>query len=190
MPDTPSSTPTPVTPERSQPFLIDEAAHAGYRVFGVVRIGRAPECTVMVTDPTVSRLHAEVWAEDDKVFIRSLGSNGTRINGNRVPGTWELEEGDQVDVGWTSFRFTAQPLPFGIHGASRGIASAARRTEADPTQVTRGDEKRGTGLVGETASDLPAIRHHGGGISRRRSILIGGVSLAIALAAVAVFVLR
>ena len=186
----PPPSPAPAVPDRGQPFLIDEAAHAGYRVFGVVRIGRAPECTVIVTDPTVSRLHAEVWAEGEKVFIRSVGSNGTRINGNRVPGKWELEEGDKVDVGWTSFRFTAQPLPSGIHGASRGIASAARPLDADPEQVANVDGQRETIVVGNTAPDLPAIRVNRGPRSKTLFFVAGGVSLAIALAVAAVFALR
>ncbi len=171
-----------------QPFLIDEAARAAFRIFGVMRIGRAPENTVMVTDPTVSRLHAEVWVEGGKAFIRSLGSNGTRINGTRVPGTWELEEGDQVDIGWTSLRYTAQPLPFGIHGAKRGIAGAAQRSAATSSQVASSDGMRETVLEGRTVPRLDPILEDRGPRSRTRVLLIGGVLLTFAAAAV--FALR
>ena len=152
-----------------------------------MRIGRAPENTVMVTDPTVSRIHAEVWAEGGKSFIRSLGSNGTRINGTRVPGTWELEEGDQVDIGWTSLRFTAQPLPFGIHGTKRGIASAAQRSAATPSQVASSDGMRETVHEGKTAPGLDTIQKDRGPVWTRAWV-IGGVVLAVAAASV--FALR
>src|SRR5512147_3193676 len=50
-------------------------------------VGRAVECDVPVFDPTVSRHHAELTAEDDGdgVRVKDLGSsNGTSINGVRV----------------------------------------------------------------------------------------------------------
>jgi adenylate cyclase len=50
-------------------------------------VGRAVDCDVPVFDPTVSRHHAELTAEDDGdgVRVRDLGSsNGTSINGVRV----------------------------------------------------------------------------------------------------------
>jgi pSer/pThr/pTyr-binding forkhead associated (FHA) protein len=106
---------------------MDASAHTAYRLTGVVRIGRAPENTIVITDPTVSRIHAEVWLQDGRLLLRSLGSNGTRVNGDRVPGTWELAEGDTIDVGWTSFVFTTRPLPLGVHPASRGMAAVTRK---------------------------------------------------------------
>lgn len=173
----------------TQPFLIDESAHTAYRLKGVVRIGRAPENTIMVTDPRVSRLHAEVWMEGEIVFLRSLGSNGTRINGKRVPGTWELEEGDQVEVGWTTFRYTAQPLPLGVHSASRGIASAVRRSDTEAA-LAGGDVQQGTVHVGKTAPSLPPIGEvPASGVSRRVWMVVFGILTAAALAVLAALVL-
>lgn len=51
----------------------------------------------------LSRMHAEVWAEDGKVFIKDVkSSNGTFINGNRLSpeaaesDVFELHSDDQV----------------------------------------------------------------------------------------------
>lgn len=155
--------------EHAECFLVDEAAHTAFRVHGIVRIGRAPENTIMITDPTVSRLHAEVWKEGALVYLRSLGSNGTRINGNRVPGQWELVEGDRVDVGWTSFVYTARALPMGVHSASRGIAGAVRPAEAAPPSDA--------GSVLETRTS-PALRTVGSGTRKR----VSAIGLALILA--------
>lgn len=151
---------------REDSFFVDESAHTAYRLAGVVRIGRAPENTIVITDPTVSRLHCEVWPDGERLKLRSLGSNGTRINGNRVPGTWELEEGDRVDVGWSSFLFTSLQLPLGVHPASRGIASAARRSAAEPSQVASSNPGRDTLLVAATAPGLDPIRLERKGLPR------------------------
>ena len=62
-------------------FTLDDRAIAG----------AATEAAIVVQDPTVSRLHAELELRDDGIWIRDLGSkNGTfvegvRVNGARVP---------------------------------------------------------------------------------------------------------
>jgi tetratricopeptide (TPR) repeat protein len=52
-----------------------------------LRVGRGPECDIPLADPTktVSRLHAEVFAEGTGHVIVDLGSeNGTWVDGRRV----------------------------------------------------------------------------------------------------------
>ncbi|HUO47659.1 MAG TPA: DUF3662 and FHA domain-containing protein [Acidimicrobiales bacterium] len=68
-------------------------------------IGRMPECTVVLTDPNVSRRHAEVRrAGSDVVAVDLQSTNGTRVNGipirERV-----LADGDDITVGTTILRF-------------------------------------------------------------------------------------
>ena len=75
-----------------------------------VVIGRLPECGVVLSDPNVSRRHAEVRAsEDGGHLVRDLGStNGTRRNGVPVPPSGaRLEPGDQIDVGASTIRYEA-----------------------------------------------------------------------------------
>ncbi len=68
--------------------------------------GSAPETIgrhakrLKLDDSRVSRRHAEVLLRDGVWLIRDLGSsNGTHLNGERITGTSELEEGDEVRIG-------------------------------------------------------------------------------------------
>jgi hypothetical protein len=68
-------------------------------------IGRMPECAVPLTDPQVSRQHAEVRRDDTGYRVVDLGSmNGTLVNGVVVRDQ-VLNDGDVIQVGATSIRF-------------------------------------------------------------------------------------
>lgn len=70
-----------------------------------VVIGRLPECTVVLSDPNVSRRHAEVRRQGSDVVVVDLGStNGTRVNGVPVRER-PLADGDEITVGTTTLRF-------------------------------------------------------------------------------------
>jgi hypothetical protein len=70
-------------------------------------IGRAPDCEVVLTDPNVSRRHAEVRRQGLDYVVVDLGStNGTRVNGLGVSER-RLSDGDEISVGNTSLRFEA-----------------------------------------------------------------------------------
>ncbi len=67
-----------------------------------MRIGRAPECELVLQDNRVSRRHARLAARDGVLVLTDLGStNGTRVNGNRVTEV-VLGAGDRVQIGETS----------------------------------------------------------------------------------------
>ncbi|MDI3387486.1 FHA domain-containing protein [Streptomyces sp. B-S-A8] len=74
----------------------------------VMRIGRALENELVVSDLQVSRHHAEFHATPDGRFeIRDLGShNGTYVNGQPLPksGTVPIGPNDIVGVGHSTFR--------------------------------------------------------------------------------------
>ncbi|MBX7193104.1 MAG: sigma 54-interacting transcriptional regulator [Sandaracinaceae bacterium] len=62
-------------------------------------VGSAPSADVVIDDPTVSRLHAEIQIRDDGVWIRDLGSrNGTFVQGIRVESA-QLGEGTKLRLG-------------------------------------------------------------------------------------------
>jgi hypothetical protein len=70
-----------------------------------VLIGRMPECQVVLSDPNVSRRHAEVLRVDEDFMVRDLGStNGTRINGSPIKEGY-LQSGDNITVGSTTLVF-------------------------------------------------------------------------------------
>lgn len=71
-------------------------------------IGRAPICQFVVTDLSVSRMHAELCRTDDAWMLCDLGSmNGTLVNGHRIATPTRLRPGDEVAFGKTRFIVTA-----------------------------------------------------------------------------------
>lgn len=68
-------------------------------------IGRMPECAVPLSDPQVSRRHAEVRRDDFGFKVVDMGStNGTQVNGVTVK-EQSLSDGDVIVVGATSLRY-------------------------------------------------------------------------------------
>ncbi|MEU3844480.1 FHA domain-containing protein [Streptomyces sp. NPDC028635] len=80
----------------------------------VMRIGRALENELVVSDLQVSRHHAEFHATPDgRMEIRDLGShNGTYVNGQPIPkgGSQLLGPTDIVGVGHSTFRIVGDRL--------------------------------------------------------------------------------
>jgi len=66
----------------------------------MVRMGRAPGNEIVLADPHVSRVHAQLrWDDRQGWLVTDLGShNGTYVNGHRVA-TAPLREGDVITVG-------------------------------------------------------------------------------------------
>jgi FHA domain/Domain of unknown function (DUF1707) len=73
-------------------------------------IGRAADCDCVVSDPTVSRHHAELRRDGGRWLIRDLGSrNGTRVNGVLVLEAVEVYPGDRLALGDARFRLRSGP---------------------------------------------------------------------------------
>ncbi len=70
-----------------------------------VVIGRSKECDVQLSDPNVSRRHAELRQEGATYWIVDLDStNGMDVNGRRLKRA-KLESGDTITVGSTDIVF-------------------------------------------------------------------------------------
>jgi hypothetical protein len=68
-------------------------------------VGRSRDCDVQLSDPNVSRRHAELRREETGVWIVDLGStNGVELNGARVTRA-QLSDGDVLLLGSTEIRF-------------------------------------------------------------------------------------
>lgn len=101
--------------EPAPAMLVDAAAKKGYTLRKrVVQIGREIGCSIVLKDPTVSRFHADVRSEGGEFVLYSMGSSGTKINGQSVSLPRMLEEGDLIGIGDTTFTFTRNPLPASI----------------------------------------------------------------------------
>jgi pSer/pThr/pTyr-binding forkhead associated (FHA) protein len=77
--------------------------------FEPMTIGRHQDGDVVLSDPQVSRQHAEIVMEGARWVIRDLDSaNGTLVNGQRIDGPYVLAANDVVEIGQTRFRFEVQ----------------------------------------------------------------------------------
>ncbi|MFN8634857.1 MAG: trypsin-like peptidase domain-containing protein [Chloroflexota bacterium] len=78
-----------------------------------LRIGRAPENDLVLSDPNISRQHLVVWSTPRGTFLRDLGSqNGTYIAGRRVGSESEpVPSGAQVRIGVTDLQIEVIQAP-------------------------------------------------------------------------------
>jgi FhaA, N-terminal domain/FHA domain len=68
-------------------------------------IGRSRDCDVVVSDPNVSRRHAELRRDENAWHVIDLGStNGVKVNGRRVDQV-ALRDGDRITIGVTDLAF-------------------------------------------------------------------------------------
>src|SRR5215831_13500885 len=73
-----------------------------------ISIGRQVGNTIRLTERNVSRRHAKLLRENGAVVLEDLNSsNGTRVNGQRVQGRLELQEGDLIQI--ADYRLCLQP---------------------------------------------------------------------------------
>lgn len=69
------------------------------------RIGREKHCEIILPDPSVSRLHAEIFVGQDEYQLRVMGRTDTLVNGNKVTGPHKLRPGDLIQIGKYEFSF-------------------------------------------------------------------------------------
>jgi predicted component of type VI protein secretion system len=69
-------------------------------VNGRLMLGRGPDSAVTLDAPGISREHLEVHAEESELFLTDLSSNGTWINGARMPQRrkCKVREGDLIEL--------------------------------------------------------------------------------------------
>ena len=103
-----------------------------------IRVGRNSSNSFVLSDPTVSQNHAEIFASGPNLFLRDLNStNGTFVNGVRISSRVKLSDGDDVAIG--VFRIE-------IHTKQIEAASAANRGDATVLSLD--------GWVDNTLSDI------------------------------------
>lgn len=96
-----------------QPCLIVMSGKDLARKFPIslpeVIIGRSADAQITVKEHNVSRRHAKILVQGDKVCLEDLGStNGTFVNSERISGTVNLEDGDLISIGKTILKFSFQ----------------------------------------------------------------------------------
>ena len=106
---------------------------------GALRIGRAADNDIVVSNPGASRYHAELRNVAGEVCLVDLDSiNGTFVNGQRVT-VAPLSEGDVVAIGSATFRlagrelneFTGADANAGVTGDEASLTTAASPGDGD-----------------------------------------------------------
>lgn len=139
------------------PFVRDE-----------ITIGRQEGNTIRLTERNVSRRHARLLRQNGHILVEDLGSyNGIRINGDRIQGQVQVNEGDLIQIGdydlavqREASEAAAAAAAGGHHGANDKTQeveaiSMPRANGANPNAVTRP-------LEGATIPMLPTVDAHPG----------------------------
>jgi DNA-binding CsgD family transcriptional regulator len=117
----------------STPYLRVEETGQVFELRGeIMTVGRADGVDVRFSDPSVSRLHAELVRRGPFVYVSDLGlsANGTRINGRPV-GRRVLSDGDVVSFG------TARARVGGIGAAGQQADDTVELRRVNAPDLTR-----------------------------------------------------
>lgn len=87
-------------------------------------LGREAGCDVVVESKNVSRKHAEIVTSPNGYLLIDHSTNGTFVNGEKIPGQRLLARADVIRVGEDDFRFYADQPPGGGQPAPAPAAAA------------------------------------------------------------------
>jgi len=96
------------------PDLIKQKIEIDFESFPVISIGRSPENVVVIQDAGVSRFHAELSREGNRIILKDLGSsNGTYVYDgkefHRIENTADIKPNNLLKLGTgTILRLVAQ----------------------------------------------------------------------------------
>lgn len=111
-------------------------------------MGRHPNCQIVLDNAAVSRHHAQILESHGNFYLEDLHSrNHTYLNGTRVEGRTEIQNGDEIKVCDVGFRFHTQgtpaedpppPTPVNKKGDTSVFLGdkAKSRSRKDPERVT------------------------------------------------------
>ena len=118
-------------------FLCQVRMHLNHRV----RVGRTDACDLILTDPSVSRMHGEVFRTNEGTFLKDMGSTlGTWVNGRSVGAAPRLlNAGDRILFGNTLVHFEALDEEDDLNQVRSVYERYARRVHATSAPGTRGE---------------------------------------------------
>ncbi len=79
----------------------------------VLTFGRSSGNTVIIDDPSISRLHARLRWEQGQAVLEDLGSrNGSQVNGAPLRGTRTVHPGDVITLGRVDLQVENRTAPW------------------------------------------------------------------------------
>jgi transcriptional regulator with PAS, ATPase and Fis domain len=100
---------------------------------GTIIVGSHIDCDLVLTDPTVSRYHAEIALHPEGVEVKDLDSKNGLFHANRRTKIAFVRAGDTIRVGQTTLAFSTEDAPL-----------ATKETERLGDFVTRSSELKAT----------------------------------------------
>jgi pSer/pThr/pTyr-binding forkhead associated (FHA) protein len=122
---------------------------------GSLLIGRDAGCDVVIDSKSVSRRHAEIVATPKGYLLIDSSTNGTILNGEKVPGQHMLARADVIRCGDYEFRFYADALqPSQPAPIEDGLLEEDQESAAEPDPGPRlGAEQQ----LQHTLHGIPAV---------------------------------
>ncbi|MGH7663500.1 MAG: FHA domain-containing protein [Gemmatimonadaceae bacterium] len=151
-------------------YLRDTKRGRVYKLLEKTQVGRDPRCVILLQEPEVSRVHAEIARRSGRFFVRPIGMAYVLLNTDRVQDEGELSEGDEITIGRTVLRFSAEPGPYrALDGPRDMFATGATGATGAGREAGAGGARGGGGgaVAGGSAST------HSGGV---RSFGAGGAA--------------
>jgi hypothetical protein len=119
----------------AEAWLVDERWFKAYPLEEETTIGRGSKCSIILRDPAVSRVHATVSKHPSGYRVNPEGASGTKLNGNVITTPVLLQEGDVLEIAYTSLRFTSKAPTGEMFVVSRDYPTHMDRLEP-PTRDT------------------------------------------------------
>ncbi|MGE3164406.1 MAG: M64 family metallopeptidase [Planctomycetota bacterium] len=120
----------------------------------LLRLGRSPECDIVLATAKASRIHAEIFGEGGIFTLLDRASaNGTYLNGVRVNGKSPLVRGDEIRIGEARIQFGPRPDPE-VSGAAASVRAANAPVGETPVSPTRPAARRSRPSPGRRAAQL------------------------------------
>ncbi|HAA32212.1 MAG TPA: adenylate cyclase, partial [Cyanobacteria bacterium UBA8553] len=102
--------------------------------FGINKIGREKDNRIVVLDGSLSRYHAEITINGDRIILTDRQSlNGTFVNNHRIE-SCQLKDGDIIRFGSVAFKFVNAPVKSPDDEASE--PSVVRQVSPEATRIT------------------------------------------------------
>ena len=132
-----------MTAESQSAWLVDERWAKAYPLSEVCTIGRGEHNTVILRDPAVSRLHAEIRKDAGSYVLHAQGASGTRVNGLGIGDTCQLHDGDVIEIAFSMLRFTTRPPTTEMVVIPRDTPTYVDSTETPTHAKLRAADRRG-----------------------------------------------